>query len=33
LIDDIPACEELIQRIVKDAQAIINDRLQAMVIG
>ncbi len=33
LIDDIPACEELIQRIVKDAQAIINDRLQAMVAG
>ncbi|MCI5105354.1 MAG: nitronate monooxygenase family protein [Pseudomonadales bacterium] len=33
LIDDIPACEELIQRIVKDAKAIINDRLQAMVAG
>lgn len=33
LIDDIPACEELIQRIVKDAKAIIKDRLQAMVAG
>jgi nitronate monooxygenase len=33
LIDDIPACEELIQRIVKDAEAIINDRLQTMMAG
>ncbi|MEZ5709200.1 MAG: nitronate monooxygenase family protein [Blastomonas sp.] len=30
LIHDIPTCEELISRIVSDAEAIIADRLQAM---
>ena len=27
LVDDIPSCEELIQRIVADAEEIISDRL------
>jgi nitronate monooxygenase len=30
LIDDIPSCQELIERIVNEARAIINDRLHAM---
>ncbi|MCY4264482.1 MAG: nitronate monooxygenase family protein [Gammaproteobacteria bacterium] len=30
LIDDIPSCEDLIQRIVSEAQTIINERLQLM---
>lgn len=30
LIDDIPSCEELIERIVGDAEAIIKERLQQM---
>jgi nitronate monooxygenase len=31
LIDDIPSCEELISRIVSDAEAIIHERLDKMV--
>ncbi len=31
LIDDIPSCEELVSTIVADAEAIINQRLAAMV--
>ncbi|MEE3172213.1 MAG: nitronate monooxygenase, partial [Pseudomonadota bacterium] len=30
LIDDIPSCEELITRIVEEADAIINKRLGKM---
>lgn len=29
LIDDIPSCEELLERMVKDAKTILSDRLQA----
>jgi nitronate monooxygenase len=31
LIHDIPTCEELISRIVGDAERIIRDRLEAMI--
>lgn len=31
LIDDIPSCEELIQRIVAEAESIISERLQKML--
>ncbi len=31
LIDDIPSCAELIQRIVKDAEDIISNRLPSMI--
>lgn len=31
LIHDIPTCQELLDRIMKDAEAIIKDRLQAML--
>lgn len=31
LIDDIPSCEELISRIVGDAEAIISERLDGMI--
>ncbi len=31
LIDDIPSCEELIDRIVAEAESIINDRLNKLV--
>ena len=30
LIDDIPTCEELIERIVADAEQIIKERLQEL---
>lgn len=33
LIDDIPACKELCERIVGDAENIITKRLQSMVVG
>ena len=29
LIEDIPSCEELLERMVKEAQTIISDRLKA----
>jgi len=31
LIDDIPSCEELVARIVADAEAIISERLTAVM--
>ena len=31
LVDDIPSCEELIQRIVADAEEIISDRLATVL--
>ena len=31
LIDDIPTCEELISRIVREAEDLINGRLDGMV--
>jgi hypothetical protein len=31
LIDDIPSCEELVARIVADAEAIISERLTALM--
>jgi nitronate monooxygenase len=33
LIHDIPSCGELVSRIVREAEAIIRSRLQAMMIG
>ena len=32
LIDDIPSCEELVSRIVREAEAIIEGRLESMVV-
>ena len=31
LIDDVPGCQELIERIMSEADALINQRLSAMV--
>ena len=31
LIDDVPSCKELIDRIMSEADALINQRLSAMV--
>ena len=33
LIDDIPSCEELVERIVSEAEQIINERLQQLAAG
>ena len=33
LIHDIPTCAELVSRIMRDAEAIIRSRLEAMVSG
>jgi nitronate monooxygenase len=33
LIHDIPTCAELVSRIMRDAEAIIQSRLEAMVSG
>ncbi len=31
LIDDIPSCQELIARIISEAESVISQRLQAIV--
>jgi NAD(P)H-dependent flavin oxidoreductase YrpB (nitropropane dioxygenase family) len=31
LIDDIPTCKELVERLVADAEAIIRDRLNSLL--
>jgi nitronate monooxygenase len=33
LIHDIPSCAELVSRIIRDAEAIIQSRLEAMMSG
>jgi nitronate monooxygenase len=33
LIDDIPSCQELVSRIVHEAEEIINERLSKVVAG
>jgi nitronate monooxygenase len=33
LIHDIPSCAELISRIVRDAEAIMRERFEAMMSG
>ena len=33
LIHDIPSCEELVSRIMRDAEAIIRSRLESMLSG
>lgn len=33
LIHDIPSCAELVSRIIRDAEAIIRDRLEGMISG
>jgi hypothetical protein len=33
LIHDIPTCAELVSRIIRDAEAIIRERLEGMTSG